>query len=299
MSTATSTAPPVLGVLARQEIRNYLRSKLFWAGTALVVALTVSGFVDRGASYPGGNGPSSALDMVAVAALLGVFGLIVTAGLTRRSDRAAEAAGSVAVPERTRTLALAAAVVVPLAVALAWFVAALVNFHTDPPADYTVPFGPIDTGFVYAAMFAQGVVPAVGGPVLGLVIARWLPQRGITALSVVLLVLVTILLQGNFRATWRWQAAWPWTNWYGPLGWNTGEGHWIALPGSPQAWIAYLLALCVLGVLVAVWHDPEADRSRLRAAIAGTVVVAIVALVLTMTLGLPDAAFNPVVAPTA
>ena len=45
---------------------------------------------------------------------------------------------------------------------------------------------------------------------------------------------------------------WPWTYWYGPLGWSTAGGdetHWVATPGSPQLWIVYLLALCALGAL--------------------------------------------------
>jgi hypothetical protein len=42
-----------------------------------------------------------------------VLGLVVMFGLARNSDRAAEAAGAVSVPQRTRTLSLATAVVVP------------------------------------------------------------------------------------------------------------------------------------------------------------------------------------------
>ena len=36
MSSTTATGS-TLGVLARQEIRNYLRHKLFWFGAALVL----------------------------------------------------------------------------------------------------------------------------------------------------------------------------------------------------------------------------------------------------------------------
>ena len=50
-------------------------------------------------------------DGIAPAALIGLFGKGIMAGLTRNSDRAAAAAGAVA-DQRTRTLALAAAVVV-------------------------------------------------------------------------------------------------------------------------------------------------------------------------------------------
>jgi hypothetical protein len=293
----TTTKPaPVLAVLAGQEIRAYLRSKLFWAGAVLLTAATVITFV----STPAAEGyASTAMDMIVPAAFLGVFGLIVMAGLTKRSDRAAEAAGSVAVPERTRTVALATAVVVPLTVALLWFAAALIAYHVHPPSPSTVPFAPIGDGYVFVVMFALGVVPAAGGPILGLLIARWLPRRGVTALAVVVIVLITILLQGNFQSTWHWRVVWPWTYWYGPVGWDTGNGHWAALPGSPQLWLVYLLAVCALGVLAAIYHDPESDRARLRKVIAGVAVVAVAALVLTMTLGLDTAVYNPITGPDA
>ncbi len=116
-ATITATGS-TFGVLARQEIRNYLRSKLFWAGVVLLTAVTLMTFVNSGNSRADGSSASSAMDMIAPAAFLGVFGLIVMAGLTKRSDRVADAAGSVAVPERTRTAALATAVVVPLTAAL-------------------------------------------------------------------------------------------------------------------------------------------------------------------------------------
>ncbi len=296
--TATSTATaPVLGVLARQEIRNYLRSKLFWVGSLLLTAVTVLTFVSAAQSSPDDGNASSTLDMIAPAALLGVFGLVVMSGLAKRSDRAAEAAGAVAVPERTRTLALAAAVVVPLTAALLWYVAAVTTYLVHPPSPSTVPFGPIGDGDVFVVMFALGVVPAASGPILGLLLARWLPRRGVTALAVVLVVLVTIVLQGNFTWTWNWRVVWPWTYWYGPAGWDTGDNHWAALPGSPQIWLVYLLAVCTLGVLVAIYHDRESDRATLRKVIAGVLVVAVVAVVLTMALGLGATVYNPITGP--
>ena len=192
-------------MLARQEIRNYLRHKLFWFGTALVLVLDVVMLFDLD------DDPSSSGSyMIAPAALLGVLGLVVMFGLTRRSDRAAEAAGVVAVPERTRTLALACATVVPLSVALVSFVAAVVAWIVHPPADYVVPPG-VSNAFVFAQMFGDGVMCAVGGPLLGLLLARYLPRRGVAAVASVVLVIVTILLQGGlvggeqpYRVFWFW-----------------------------------------------------------------------------------------------
>lgn len=287
-----STIAPAstLRALAVKEIRDYARSWLFLLGLAGTVALTAMGFADD-------DGTSSTMNMIVPAALLGLVGMIVMAVLTARSDRAALAAGTTAVGERARTLALLAATVVPLAAALAWYAAVLVQFHVQPPSAGAVPFGPVGEGHIVTIMFALGVVPAVGGPILGLLVARWLPWRGSSAIAVVLTVIVTIVMQGNFESTWRWHVVWPWTYWYGPLGWRqTGDGpaHWVALPGSPGWWVVYLAALCVLGALVAVYHDPESNRAPLRVAAVAGALACVVAVVLTMTTGLPEAVVNPV-----
>ena len=292
--SADTGTVPVLRVLAGQEIRNYLRSKLYWVGAGLLTGVTVLFFVDRDTTDGLVNG-SSALDMIAPAALLGLFGLLVMAGLTQRSDRAAAAAGTVAVAEHTRTAALAIAIVVPVVTGLLWFVAAVIYYLVEPPSPSTVPFGPVTDAYVFVVMFALSVVSAAGGPILGLLIARWLPRRGVPVFAVVLLVLVTILMQGNFRSTYHWRVVWPWTYWYGPFGFDTGTSHWLALPGSPEMWVLYLVALCTLGILVAIYHDPQSNRGTLRKLISAVGVIAVVALALTMTLGLHQPFYNPIV----
>lgn len=293
--TATASATTPFSVLARREIRHYATAPLFWVGVVLLVAQVVL------SSFEENDGTSSTLTMVVPAATLGLLGLITMANLTRRSDRSAAAAGTTAIGESERTLALAAAIVVPVGVALLWYVWAVVYFVAVPPADFAFPAGPVSTGHVLAVMFALSVMAAAGGPLLGLVIARWLRFRGATALATVLVVIVSILLQGNFESTWRWHVVWPWTYWYGPLGWSTtgsGSTNWVALPGSPFVWIGYLAALCVLGLLMALYHDPEGPRTRLRTAILATGAVAVVLLVLTMTNGLAEPWANPVPGPS-
>ena len=292
MST-TTVSGSALGVLARQEIRNYLNAKLFWFGAALTLVADVVMVLDL-QSDPA----SSAFYMIAPAALLGVLGLVVMVGLTRRSDRAAEAAGAVAVPERTRTLALACATVVPFAVALLSFVAAVVAWNLYPPAGYVVPPG-VSDAFVYAQMFGDGVLCAVGGPLLGLLLARYLPRRGVAAVASVLLVIVTILLQGGLFGGQPYRVFWVWTYFLtqGSAG-APDRRHFATVPGNPYLWVLYLMALCVLGVVVAVLHDPESERGRLRNVAAGLVVVAVLLGALTMTVGFTDSIVHPAVCPT-
>jgi hypothetical protein len=235
---------------------------------------------------------SSGSYMIAPAALLGVLGLVVMFGLTRRSDRAAEAAGVVAVPERTRTLALAAATVVPFSVALGSFAVAVVVWYLHPPAGYVVPTG-ISSAFVHAEQLGDGVVCAVGGPILGLVLARYLPRRGVAAVASVLLVIATILLQGSLVGGEQpYRVFWVWTYF---LTQRSADGVWHmgTLPGNPFIWVLYLVALCALGIVVAVRHDPDSDRVALtRVALALSALVLVLG-VLTMTVGFTEAATNP------
>lgn len=286
MSSMTAVGSSV-GVLARQEIRNYLRHKLFWVGSALVLVLDVVMLFDLD-DDPGSSGAY----MIAPAALLGVLGLVVMFGLTRRSDRAAEAAGVVAVSERTRTLALAAATLVPFSVALGSFAVAVLTWYAHPPADYVVPPG-ISNAFVHAQQFGDGVLCAVGGPILGLVLARYVPRRGAAPVASVLVVIATILLQGSLvGGDQPYRVFWVWTYFLTQRSvddvWHMGT-----LPGNPFIWVGYLLVLCALGVVIAVRHDPESDRVRLTQAALGLTALAVVLGVLTMTVGYTDGVISP------
>jgi hypothetical protein len=289
MSATIPATGSTFGVLAGQEIRNYLRAKLFWFGAALTLAVDVTMLLDLT------NDPSSSgAYMIAPAALLGVLGLVVMYGLTRRSDHAAEAAGAVAVPERTRTLALASATVVPLSVAVLSFIAAVVAWYVHPPAGYVVPPG-VSNAFVHAQMFGDGVLCAVGGPLLGLLLARYLPKRGITAVASVLLVIATILLQGSliggeqpYRVFWVWTYFLTQSSAGGP-----GQHHFTTNPGNPFLWLLYLVTLCALGVIVAVRHDPESDRARLGKMVISLFVVAVMLGLLTMTVGFTESVVSP------
>lgn len=280
-------ARSTLAALARQEVRHYLLHKLFWFGAALVVLLDVVLLL-----HLDGDPGSSGSYMIGPAAALGVLGLVVMFGLTRRSDRAAEAAGAVAVPERIRTLALAAAAVVPLTVALVSYGVAVATWYLHPPADYVVPPG-IPDAFVFAEQFGAGVVSAVGGPLLGLVLARYLPRRGVAPLASVLLVLGTILLQGGLvGGDQAYRVFWVWTYFLTQRQLD-GEWHMGTVPGNPFLWVLYLLTLCALGLVVAVRHDPESDRVALTRTAAVLGVLALALGVLTMTVGYTEAVYSP------
>ena len=285
-----------LGQLARQEIRRYAVHPLFWFGATLTLVL--AGF---GAAGQSGERGRTALDGLGPAFTLGVLGIVVMAGLVRDSDRAAAAAGTVTVPERTRTLALAASAVVPLTVALGWFVAAAYGYLAYPSSPDST-FAATSDVFVLTVMFSQGVVSAVGGPVLGLVLARWFPRRWVPPIVAVLVVVVTVAFNGDQAWNAAWREVWVWTHFHGPLGmWSVEPDplRWAVLPGSVFWYVGYQLALCALGVLFAVYHDAECDRRVVVRLGTGLLAVALVLCVLAVVGGQPEIVYNPIPSPDA
>lgn len=283
-----------LAVLARQEIRNYLKSKLFWVG----LALTLLGYSQQ-FFFPDAGGTDFGTPWLGLvtAAGIGVFGIGVMTGLVRRSDRLAAAAGAAAISERTRTVALASAAVVPGVIGLVLWVVAVVGFHVQ---GYDVPnaYHGVSDAYVAAFMFGQGPLAAIGGPLLGLVAARYLRFRGMAALLSVSIIIVTILMQGIIEASLPWRMAWVWTQWAVPVGLdgNTmgGEDAFGFLPGSPYFWVLYLATICVLGVVTAAYHDPESNRPAIRGAVVAIIALAVVFGVLSSALGVDSVIVNPI-----
>ncbi len=234
------------------------------------------------------------MSVIVPAAGIGLFGLLVMASLVRGSDQAAEAAGTAAVSQRTRTLALAATVVVPFAAALLWLLWAVWIFRENPPSPDGLPFPGVGDAWVYAVLVDLGVIAAVGGPILGLVIARWVRFRGAAAVAVVVVVLLTIVMQGIFEPLSVARLAMPWTYFGSPLGVPGDPERMVVLVGSPQWYGVYQLMLCVVGVLVAMYRDVESDRRRLRLGLVVAVLLAVAAMVLAMTTGVQTELVNPV-----
>ena len=199
-----------------------------------------------------------------------------------------------AVTERTRTLALASAVVVPFSVGLGFFGWAVWAWNASPPAPEAIPFGGhAGDAWAYAIMFALGTLSTAGGPILGLVIGRWVSFRGAAPLAAVILVMVTVVMQGLVEPLRYVRVFMPWTYFGGPLGVEGDPGRWLMLTGSPQVYCLYLIALCGLGVLVALLHDREQPREALRRLAAGVAVVALALGTLSMVTGPQEVLTNP------
>ena len=277
-----------LATLARHEIVAYLKHPLFLFGVALMAVAVAFGDDDS----------SSLFYVIVPATCLGIFGLMVMAGLVRRSDQAQAAAGTVVLSERERTYALASAAVVPFTVGLTFFAWAAWEYHAHPPLDYTMPFGDVGDGWVYAMLFALGTLSTLGGPILGLVIGRWLPFRGAAILCSVGLILFSIFFQGIVEPVRTFRVFWPWTYFGGPYGVDGDPERWLILSGSPQWYCLYLIVLCALGVVLAALHDRESPRAGLARLAGVLAVVAVVLATISMVTG-PEEQTNPLPSPAS
>ena len=267
--------------LARKEMVRYALHPLFLLSLVLLLTLTTLNPPDADSATAD---TSTILFPILPAALLGIFGMIIMARLTRASDRAAEAAGTVPTSQATRTLALASSVVVPLAVALLYYGYLVWGFHHWPPTADGIPVAEVGTSWVYTVLFTQGVIPAAGGPLLGLVLARWLPQRGAVPVAAVVLVLAVMLMQGVFEPLREIRLVMPWTHFAGQMGAEDEAGAHMVLTGSPYWWGAYLVLLCAGALVVALLRDDQ-QRARLVRLLAVIGVLAAVCCFLAITEG--------------
>jgi hypothetical protein len=284
-NTQQAASRGAVRTLARKEVARYTRHPLFLFGVVLTALPSVLGPDER---------TSSLFHVIAPAAGLGLFGLLVLAGLTRSSDRAATATGSPVVDLRTRTLALAAASLVPFAVGLLWFAWAVWAYNTNPPPADGLPFGPVGDAWALSVLFALGPMASLGGPILGLVLARWVRARWAPALAAVALLLSTIVMQGLFEPLRTVRLVMPWTYFGGPFGVPGDAERMLVLVGSPQWYIAYLVMLCVAGVLLALLRDRDADRRPLAIALGVALAAAAICTGLAMTTGVEQTLVNPV-----
>jgi hypothetical protein len=161
-----------------------------------------------------------------------------------------------------------------------------------------MPFGEVGDGWVYAMLFAIGTLSTLGGPILGLVVGRWLQFRGAAILCSVGLMLLTIFFQGIVEPVRTIRVFWPWTYFGGPYGVDGDPERWLVLTGSPQWYCAYLVVLCALGVVVAALHDREVPRAGLAKVGGGLAAVALVLGTITMVTG-PEELVNPLPSPAA
>ena len=271
-----TTGRATFAALATRETRRFVLNPVFLFAVAITAWTIWAGRdpavtdIDTVSSYP--------------AIFLGGFGMMATFWLTRSMRASEPVVGVAPVTLPARTAALCAVAIVPLAcggLALLGFL----HFHpVSGPA-----YGPFSMSARIAVLAGQIMVPALGGPLLGIALGRWVRFPG--AAFVLFLILYGWVTLVTILALWHPDSApvavlrlfAPFAFFTTTAG-NTADV--TAWRGSPWFFIGWQLALCAIAVLVALLRG-AAGRVRFRIicalGIAGA--AALIMLVLAATGG--------------
>jgi hypothetical protein len=269
---AAAPVPPAesratLRALAGAEASRYARHPLFVLPCLVLLAVMAVAVAQHN-----GGGTDPMVATMSTAFLLGVFGFVVAHRLTTSMLRSRELAGTVPVGRQQRTLALCLACLVPAAAGTVCAAFMVVTGAIWPPEGdpSTLPvawFGDYPTLDVLAVLLAMGPLATLGGPLLGVAVARWAPFRGSALLGVVILVVWTAFPASDARGgPGRLAAAWP-VLFDEKVGAHEKIISTILVPSIQPVWaLGWVLCLCGLAAVGALLRDPEHRRALLATA---------------------------------
>ena len=276
---ATAPGRAMFTALAAREMRRFARNPVFLFGVAItVVALWAS----RGTTV------ADIDDENWVAAIfLGGFGMMATYWLTRSTRASEPVVGVTPVTQQARTAALCAVAIVPFACGCL----ALLRFVQLIPVGNPA-YGAFSSSARVAVLVGQIVGPALGGPLLGVALGRWVRFPG--AAFVLFLVLYGWVSLVTILAIWNpGSAPVAVLRLFAPFAFFTytlNPGSATTCRGSPWFFIGWQLALCVIAVLVALLRGAERRaRSRIIRALGVAGAAALILLVLAGTGGFAHA----------
>ena len=275
---ATAPGRATFAALAAREMRRFVLNPVFLFAVAILVYALWAGpgtvtEIDTANPYP--------------AIFLGGFGMMATYWLTRSMRASEPVVGVTPVTQPARTAALCAVAIVPFACGCL----ALLRFVQLIPVSSPL-YGPFSPSARVAVLVGQIVVPALGGPLLGVALGRWVRFPGAAFVLFLILYgwvsLVTILSFSHPDST-------PVAvlRLFAPFAFFTYAGNAVGVTawrGSPWFFIGWQLALCAIAVLVALLRGAEGRlRSRVIRALAIAGVAAVIMLVLAATGGFTHA----------
>jgi len=267
---ATSPGPATFTALAIRETRRLVLNPVFLVAVAFIAFALWAG-PDAGQTEIDTSNPYPAIS-------LGGFGMMATYWLTRSMRASEPVVGVTPVTLPARTAALCAVALVPFACGCL----ALLRFVQLTPVSSPL-YGPFSPSARVAVLVGQIVVPALGGPLLGVALGRWVRFPGAAFVLFLLLYgwvsLVTILSMSHPDS-----APVAVLRLFAPFAFFTlhsDAGGVTAWRGSPWFFIGWQLALCAIAVLVALLRGAEGrTRSRIIRALGVAGVAALILLVL-------------------
>jgi hypothetical protein len=285
MSTAVMPASRSVTALAKVEMLRLAKHPVFLIGFAANAYFTATAL---GSSEDYYNPP------IIPAFFIGLFGMIAMFRLTRSTERLEEAVGSTPAGIQDRVRALCVATALPGLVGVASLIALYASDRAVAPWNY----GAWSSSERFAIFFAEVVVASVGGPLLGIIAARWLRFPGAVVAPVI--ATLVLVLTGEGLSDTHPQAAVstavrmvsPWTQFTSV---NTTDDRLGSWGGNPWLYLGWTVVLCVLAVLGALLKGAEGEeRKKLFNAglVLGVVGLVLVALAVTTgpepTLHTPD-----------
>jgi hypothetical protein len=270
---AAAAGRATFAALAARELRRFARNPVFLFAVAIIVAAFWVGPRAGGTKDTGFN---SVTTMIAI--FLGGFGMMAAFGLTRSMRASEPVVGVTPVTRPARTAALCAVALVPFACGCL----ALLRFVQLIPVSSPL-YGPFSPSARVAVLVGQIVMPALGGPLLGVALGRWVRFPGAAFVLFLILYgwvsLVTILSFSHPDST-------PVAvlRLFAPFAYFTYAGNAVGVTawrGSPWFFIGWQLALCAIAVLAALLRGAEGrTRSRIIRALGVAGVAAVILLVL-------------------
>ena len=267
---ATSPGRATFTALAIRETRRFVLNPVFLFAVAFIVFALWAG-LDAGTTDIDTANPYPAI-------FLGGFGMMAAYWLTRSMRASEPVVGVTPVTRPARTAALRTVALVPFACGCL----ALLRFVQLIPVGSPL-YGPFSPAARVAVLVGQIVMPALGGPLLGVALGRWVRFPG--AAFVLFLVLygwvsvVTIVTMAYPDS-----APVAVLRLFSPFAFfslHNDAGGVTAWRGSPWFFIGWQLALCAIAVLVALLRGAEGRvRARIIRALGIAGVAALILLVL-------------------
>ena len=246
-----------LMALTQTEALRFARHPLFLVSAAVMLLAVAIGVANQKVVDVGVEGT------VLPAFFVGVFGFVVAHRLTTSLRRSGDLADTAPVSAQRRTLALCLACLVPMTLGVLVVLSSVLFGAIWPPSlpdGHVAWFGYEPDLTIWAILFGDVVLACLGGPLLGVAVARWAPFRGSALLGMAVLVIGASTLTSLPSP---WYVASPYAI-FSDEHLENGEYQisWVRDGVSPVWWCGYAACLCGLAVLAALLRH-EADRRRL------------------------------------